>query len=200
MKVTKSNINDIDLERIKKMVSNLEISRVEIKKNRFKEILRLIFYIALVFALFFSWALSDFMDEYRQNDMDFVANAFGTLIVLLLIALVAVIIMTVRRIFVVYDPYNNQWLRYEHVIKKYDEKIRRQKLILDIAEGKKVSTEGLNEDGERINVEILNQELDEPVKEWKVFEEGGEVIYEEVIHDSTTMSMEEVAALLSEDD
>ena len=200
MKVTKSNINDIDLERIKKMVSNLEISRVEIKKNRFKEILRLVFYIALVFALFFSWALSDFMDEYRQNDMDFVANAFGTLIVLLLIALVAVIIMTVRRIFVVYDPYNNQWLRYEHVIKKYDEKIRRQKLILDIAEGKKVSTEGLNEDGERINVEILNQELDEPVKEWKVFEEGGEVIYEEVIHDSTTMSMEEVAALLSEDD
>lgn len=200
MKVTKSNINDVDLERIKKMVSNLEISRVEIKKNRFKEILRLVFYIALVFALFFSWALSDFMDEYRQNDMDFVANAFGTLIVLLLIALVAVIIMTVRRIFVVYDPYNNQWLRYEHVIKKYDEKIRRQKLILDIAEGKKVSTEGLNEDGERINVEILNQELDEPVKEWKVFEEGGEVIYEEVIHDSTTMSMEEVAALLSEDD
>ena len=200
MKVTKSNINDIDLERIKKMVSNLEISRVEIKKNRFKEILRLVVYIALVFALFFSWALSDFMDEYRQNDMDFVANAFGTLIVLLLIALVAVIIMTVRRIFVVYDPYNNQWLRYEHVIKKYDEKIRRQKLILDIAEGKKVSTEGLNEDGERINVEILNQELDEPVKDWKVFEEGGEVNYEEVIHDSTTMSMEEVAALLSEDD
>ena len=43
MKVTKSNINDIDLQRIKKMVSNLEISRVEIKKNRVREILRLIF-------------------------------------------------------------------------------------------------------------------------------------------------------------
>lgn len=200
MKVTKSNVNGIDLERIKKMVSNLEISRVEIKKNRFKEILRLIFYIALVFALFFSWAMSDFMDEYRQNDMAIVANVFGTLIVVLLIALVVVIIMTVRRIFVVYDPYNNQWLRYEQVIKKYDEKIKRQKLILDIAEGKKVSTEGLTEDGEKLNVEILNQELDEPVKEWKIFEEGGEVIYEEVIHDSTTMSMEEVAALLSEDD
>lgn len=200
MKVSKSNINDIDLQRIKKMVSNLEISRVEIKKNRVKEILRLIFYVALVFALFFSWAMSDFMDEYRQNDMAFVANIFGTLIVVLLIALVVVIIMTIRRIFVVYDPYNNQWLRYDQVIKKYDEKIKKQNLILDIAAGKKVSTEGLNENGERINVEILNQELDEPVKEWKVFEEEGEVIYEEVIHDSTTMSMEEVAELLREDD
>lgn len=196
----KSDVKNIDLDRIKKMVSNLEISRVELKKNRVKEILRLIFYIALVFALFFSWAVSDFMDEYRQNDMAFVANMFGTLIVVLLIALVVVIIMTVRRIFVVYDPYNNQWLRYDQVMKKYDEKIKRQKMILDISEGKKVSTEGLTENGEKLNVEILNQELDEPVKEWKVFEEGGEVIYEEVIHDSTTMSMEEVAALLSEDD
>ncbi len=200
MKVTKSNINDIDLQRIKKMVSNLEISRVEIKKNRVKEILRLIFYVALVFALFFSWAMSDFMDEYRQNDMAFVANVFGTLIVVLLIALIVVIIMTIRRIFVVYDPYNNQWLRYDQVIKKYDDKIKKQKMILDIAEGKKVSREGLNENGEKINVEILNKELDEPVKEWKVFEEEGEVIYEEVIHDSTTMSMEEVAELLREDD
>ena len=196
----KSDVKNIDLDRVKKMVSNLEISRVELKKNRVKEILRLIFYIALVFALFFSWAVSDYMDEYRQNDMAFVANLFGTLIVVLLIALVVVIIMTVRRIFVVYDPYNNQWLRYDQVMKKYDEKIKRQKMILDISEGKKVSTEGLTENGEKLNVEILNQELDEPVKEWKVFEEGGEVIYEEVIHDSTTMSMEEVAALLSEDD
>ncbi|MBR5349057.1 MAG: hypothetical protein IK125_07460 [Lachnospiraceae bacterium] len=200
MKVTKSNINDIDLERIKKMVSNLEISRVEIKKNRVREIFRLGFYILLIFALFFSWAVSDFMDEYRRNDMEIVANMFGTLIILLLIALVVLIIMTVRRIFVVYDPYNNQWLRYKDVITKYDEKIKKQKMILDIAAGKKVSTEGLTMDGEKLNVEILNQELDEPVKEWKVFEEGGEVIYEEVIHDSTTMSMEEVAALLSEDD
>ena len=200
MKVNRSNLNDIDLQRIKKMVSNLEISRVELKKNRAKEIFRVIFYVVLVFALFFSWAVSDFMDEYRQNDMAFVANMFGTLIILLLIALVVMIIMTVRRIFVVYDPYNNQWLRYEQVMKKYDEKIKKHKMILDLAEGKKVATENLDENGEKINVEILNQELDEPVKEWKVFEEGGEVIYEEVIHDSTTMSMEEVAALLNEDD
>lgn len=200
MKINKSNLKDVDLQRIKKMVSNLEIARVEIKKNRVREIFRVIFYVVLVFALFFSWAVSDYMDEYRQNDMAYVANMFGTLIILLLIALVVMIIMTVRRIFVVYDPYNNQWLRYEHVIKKYDEKIKRQQMILDLAEGKKVSAEGLNENGEKLNVEILNQELDEPVKEWKIFEEEGEVIYEEVIHDSTTMSMEEVAELLREDD
>jgi len=200
MKVTRNNLNDIDLQRIKKMVSNLEISRVEIKKKRMKEIFSLVFYVALTIALFFSWSFSGFMEEYRLNDMEFVANIFGTLIVILLIALVVVILMTVRRIFVVYDPYNNQWLRYEHVIKKYDEKIKRQKMILDLAEGKKVAHEDLDENGEKIQVEILNTELDEPVKEWKVFEEGGEVIYEEVIHDSTTMSMEEVAELLREDE
>ena len=50
MKVSKSNLKDVDLQRIKKMVSNLEIARVEIKKNRVREIFRVIFYVVLVYV------------------------------------------------------------------------------------------------------------------------------------------------------